>query len=187
MIALALALGSPSADAASPRKAYLREHRACTRELKLYRDFSTALLLRATLLEPPFRTALAAERQRLVNPSAEDQAAFVARMERDAAAYHDVVFAADSAYANATRFGNTDATWNLRLLVDGVEATLVSVEQVRNPSPLHDALYTQHNLWSDLWIARFERVEDGPLRVELLVGSGYGNGSVVWEHDPPSR
>lgn len=181
MIALWVAVAAAPAVAASPRRVYLREHREWTRELVLYRDFSTALLLRATLLEPELRVALSAERQRLVNPSAADHAEFVARMERDAAAYHDVVFAADSSYENAQKFGNTDDRWNLRLLVDGTEATLVSVERVRNPSPLHDALYVQHDIWSELWIARFDRVSEHPQRVELIVGSGYGNGAVDWQ------
>lgn len=184
MVALWCVAAAEPSFAASPRRQYLRDHRAWTRELILYRNFATALIFRATLLEPEFRASLAAERERLIRPSSDDHTAFVARMERDGAQYFDVVFAADSAFENAGKFGNTDDRWNLRLVVDGTEAPLVSVERVRNPSPLHDALYVQHNLWSELWIARFERVLAEPTRIELIVGSGYGNGAVDWVTEP---
>jgi hypothetical protein len=181
MSAFVLWVLAGSAVAASPRREYVRDHREWTRDLVLYRNFSTALTMQATLLEPEFRVSLAAERARLLAPSAEDQASFVARMVEDGAQYHDVVFAADSSFDNAQEFGPSDRRWNVRLLVDGVEATLVSVELVRRPSPLHDALYVQHDIWSNLWIARFERAAADPRRVELIVGSGYGNGSLLWE------
>ncbi|MEQ1570365.1 MAG: hypothetical protein ABMA64_32320 [Myxococcota bacterium] len=173
----AVALGSLGA---SGRRRYLADHREWTRELKLYEGFSTALLLRATLLEPEFRAILAAERRRLVNPSDADHAEFLARMERDGAAYHEVVFAADSSFDDADRFGDPDLGWGLRLRVDGAEARLVAVDRVRSPSPLHEALYVQHDIWSALWIARFERMSTAPRAIELLVGSGHGNGSVTW-------
>ncbi|MEQ1502105.1 MAG: hypothetical protein ABMB14_07730 [Myxococcota bacterium] len=167
---------------ASPRRTYLKAHRVYTRELVLYRDFRTALLLRATLLEPAFRATLAAERRRLVAPSDENHAAFVARMAEDGAKYTEVVFAADSSYDNADRFGPGDDRWNLRLIADGVEQELLAVERVREPSPLHEALYVQADIWGELWIARFGRTVAAPDSVELIVGSGYGNGSVRWDH-----
>jgi hypothetical protein len=177
-----LLLGTAAASlGAGGRRSYVREHRAWTRELVLYRDFSTALLLRATLLSPAFRSAMALERQRLVRPSEADHAAFVERMERDAAAWHEVVFAADSSYDNALRFGAGDDRWNLRLLADGVEEPMVATDHVRRPSPLHDALYQQHDQWSELWIARWERTVATPSKVVLVVGSGYGNGELEWE------
>jgi hypothetical protein len=166
---------------AGGRRSYLREHRGWTRELILYRDFSTALLMRVTLLSPPFRSALALERQRLVRPSDSDHAAFVERMQRDATAWHEIVFAADSSYDNAQRFGPGDDRWNLRLLADGVEEPVEAVDHVRRPSPLHDALYPQHDQWSELWIARWQRTVASPSKVVLIVGSGYGNGEVEWD------
>jgi hypothetical protein len=166
---------------AGGRRSYVREHRTWTRELVLYRDFSTALLMRATLLSPPFRSSLALERQRLVRPSDSDHAAFVERMERDATAWHEIVFAADSSYDNALRFGPGDDRWNLRLLADGVEEPVVAVDRVRRPSPLHDALYLQLDQWSELWIARWERTVASPSEVLLIVGSGYGNGELEWD------
>lgn len=172
------------AGAGSPRRTYLKEHRAYTRELVLYNDFSTALLMRATLLEPAFRTAIVIERQRLLNPNAENQAAFVARMEQDGQLYYEVVYAADSAFENAEKFGPGDDRWNVRLLADGVEEPLVAIDRVRKPSPLHDALYVQTNIWSQLWIARFTRTVASPNEVVVLVGGGYGNGELRWDFSP---
>jgi hypothetical protein len=165
----------------SPRRAYLKEHRAWTRELTLYNDFSTALVMRATLLEPAFRDVIASERHRLVNPSAENHAAFVARMAEDGRLYHEVVYAADSAFENAEKFGPGDDRWNVRLVADGVEETLVAIDRVRNPSALHDALYVQTDIWSQLWIARFTRTVQSPAEVRMIVGGGYGNGELRWE------
>ena len=56
-----------------------------------------------------------------------------------------------------------------------------AVDRIRNPSPLHEALYVQNNIWSDLWIARFDRSVTGPRRVELQIGGGFGNGTCTWE------
>jgi hypothetical protein len=173
--ALALATG------AGPRRTYRRAHRDYTRELRLYREFSTALLLRATLLEPTFRDALAAERKRLLDPTDGNHATFLGRMASDGAAYHEIVFTADSALPDGETFGPGDDAWNIRLEVDGADAELLAVERVRDPTPLHRALYEQHTKWSELWIARFRRVSERPGEVRLHVGSGYGHGEVVWQ------
>lgn len=167
--------------AAGPRAEYRRSHADHTEKLTLYREFSTALLMRATLLTPTFRAALAEERRRLLDPTDDDHAAFVARMEADGAAYHEVVFAADSALLDGKTFGPGDDGWNVRLVVDGTIAELVRVEHIRDVTPLHRGLYLQHNKWSELWIARWTRVSQRPREVLLHVGSGYGNGEVVWE------
>ncbi|MCA9492591.1 MAG: hypothetical protein KC621_21810, partial [Myxococcales bacterium] len=172
---------------ASERKTYLRAHREWTRKLVLYHDFGTALMMRATLLEPAFRTLLAHERRRLLDPSEENHQAFVERMERDGAAYVEIVFAADSGFDNGHRFGPGDDRWNLRCEADGVDQPLVAVEQVRKPSPLHDTLYVQHDQWSELWIARFERTVPSPRSVVLHVGGGYGNGTCTWDLHPSRR
>ena len=164
----------------SPRRAYLKDHREQTRELVLYDRFSTALRMRATLLDPAFRGVLAAERQRLLNPSPANQAEFVARMEEDGRQYHEVVFAADSGFDNAETFGPGDDRWNIRLVADGVEETLVAIDRVRKPSPLHEALYVQTDIWSELWIARFARTVPSPVEVRVMVGGGHGNGELVW-------
>lgn len=177
----ALAVPLTASGATSPRREYLRAHRAWTRKLVLYWDGSTALFLRATLLEPPFRAALAAERRRLLGVDDADHAAFLERMSSDAERFVEVVFAADSAFPEAERFGEGDDRWNLTCAADGADQALAAVDRVRRPSPLHEALYVQSNLWSDLWIARFARTVPAPRRVDLLVGGGFGHGACTWE------
>ena len=182
----ALLLGALAAPAAawgapSPRRAYLRAHRQWTRELVLYWEGSTALLLRATLLEPAFRAILAEERRRLTGADDADHAAFLERMRADGERFVEVVFAADSAFPEAERFGAGDDRWSLRCAADGAAQPLSAVDRIRRPSPLHQALYAQHNLWSDLWIARFDRSVVSPRRVDLDVGGGFGHGTCTWE------
>lgn len=167
--------------AASPRKLYERAAQDQTRELIVYRGFQTALILRGTLLTPTFRATLAEERRRLIDAEPDDHADFVARMERDAAAWHEVVFSASSTLPEGRRFGENDAGWKLVLHADGSRQPLVEVHRVRRPNPLHHQLYTHLNMWSDLWIARFERTVASPSQVVLKVGSGWGNGELVWE------
>jgi hypothetical protein len=175
-----LALATSAAAVPRERRAYLAEYRAWTRELFVHESFSTALILRGTLLEPGFRDAASAERQRLLGASDADAAAFRERMTSDGEAYHEVVFSADTAMPGRLRFGPGDDRWNVRLLADGVEEPLVTVYFVRTPTPLHQGLYPHKNIWSELFIARFHRSVERPDRVELTVGSGYGNGSLVW-------
>jgi hypothetical protein len=171
------AVGSPPA-----RRTYLRTLESWTDELKIYRGFDTALILRATLLEPFMRQDLAEERRRLVNPTPEDHQAFLARMKSDATAYHDVVFSASTPLPASRRFGESDAGWVIWLEADGAREKLVSVEHIRTPSPLHRELYAHLTIWSELWIARFERTIAEPDEVVFHVGSGYGNGDVRWKN-----
>ncbi len=167
--------------AATPRKLYERAFAESTRELIIYRGFQTALIMRGTLLTPTFRATLAEERKRLANPEPDDHQEFVARMSRDAAAWHEVVFSAGSSLPEGRKFGDDDAGWKLTLTADGTREALVEAYKVRRPTPLHMELYVHMNMWSDLWIARFERTVVSPSRVVLKVGSGYGNGELVWE------
>lgn len=178
----ALALGAAALllVAASPRRDYLRTLDTATQELRIYRGFDTALILRATLLDRPMRAALAAERQRLMNPSPENHEAFLGRMSSDYEQFHDVVFSASSPLPAARTFGESDAGWVLWLEADGKREEMVSVELIRRPSPLHRELYAHLNVWSKLWIARFTKSVPSPDEVVLHVGSGYGNGEVRW-------
>jgi hypothetical protein len=178
MVAL-LALGA----AAKPRKAYVRFVEHHTRELILYSHFETALILRGTYLSGDVRAALADERRRLLAPTDEDHAAFVETLRADGAAYHEVVFSADSAMADARRFGppGTVHGWSVRLEADGHDEKLVTCTMERNPNPLQRSLYPHFNRWSDLWIARFEKTVQNPREIVLVVGSGYGNGRLVWQ------
>ena len=190
--ALVLSLVALLLVAASPRREYLRTLEAWTGELKLYRGFDTALILRGTYLDAPMRAALADERRRLVNPAPDNHDAFVARMAADQAKYHDIVFSASSGLPAARTFGEADSGWVIWLEADSVREELLSVERIRRPSGLHTELYAHKTIWADLWIARFARTVADPDTVVLHVGSGYGNGDVTWTDldarrtDPPS-
>lgn len=178
---LALAVVLATSLGAKPRRIYEGTYEAHTRHLLVYRGFETALNLRGTLLTAPMRDAVARERQRLMNPSPANHADFVARMDADGAAFHEIVFSADVPVDDLGRFGDTDATWNVRLIADGTEEALETVERIRRPTPVHRGLYPHLNLWSELYIARFTRTVANPREVRLIVGSGFGNGEVTWE------
>lgn len=168
----------------SPRKQYLKDLGTWTEEVRRYKGFATALILRATYLSEDMRGHLAEERRRLVNPSPEDHEAFVARMASDHAGYHDIVFSAMTPMPGARRFGEADTGWVIWLEADGKREELVSVEWIRRPSPLHRELYAHLNRWSELWIARFERTVESPDEVVLHVGSGYAKADVTWTISP---
>ena len=123
-------------------------------------------------------------REVLMDPAPDNQATFEARMADDGSAYHEVVFSADSAAQSKMQFGPGDDRWNIRLTADGTPQELVTVYRVRNPTPLHLGLYLQHNRWSKLYIARFHRTVEAPSTVVMHVGSGHGNGELVWQTSP---
>lgn len=168
------------AGCATPRGLFLRAAEHQTRLMRVYDGFSTTLILRGTLLTSEYRATMAEERRRLLDASAEDHAGFVERMAQDDADYLEVVFSADSPQPEGDRFGDSDDGWILRLEADGVDQPLVTAYRVRRPTPLHRALYPHLNIWSELWIARFERTVADPEEVVLKVGSGYGHGELTW-------
>lgn len=165
--------------AASPTRSYKKALREDTRELVLYQGFQTALIMRATLLSPKFRTAYADERLRLTGTTAEEHADFVRRNAEDAAVYHEVIFSSDSALPEH-HFGTTDQGWRLRLEADGQRQELVTVHEIRDPTTVQRALFKHLNIWSELWVARFANTVTNPRVVELHVGSGYGQGTMSW-------
>jgi hypothetical protein len=176
----AAALCTPfAAHAGSQRKTYLRAWKAQTRKLIIYKGFGTALAVRVTWLSDGFRPVLADERNRLIGDADAGDDTFRDRMRTDGRQYHEFIIGADSGEPERPKFGNTDARWNLQLTAAGQSHGLVEVEHIRRPTPVHRGLYPQLNIWSELWIARFERGEsNSPL--SLAVGSGLGNGIVRW-------
>jgi len=169
------------ASVVSPRKTYRKAADHQVRKMVIYFEAQTALILRGTLLSPEYREAMAAERERLMAPPPADQAAWVARQRDDAQMFHEVVFAADSHLEMGNVFGRDG--WQVWLLADGTEEKLVTLHRVRKPTALQEALFPQLNIWSDLWVARFERTVASPEDVTFRVGSGYGNGEISWTGD----
>ena len=168
----------------SPKALYERDADDATRELTIYSEFTTALLLRGTLLTPEFRDTMSDYREALLEPLPDNQARFESRMTDDAQAYHEVVFSADSAMPGKLRFGPGDDRWNVRLTADGTVEPLVTVYPVRRPTPLHYGMYPHLNQWSELYIARFHRTVEAPEEVVFHVGSGHGHGELVWSDAP---
>ena len=179
LLIAAAATALPAAANADPaRRSYLRAWRNVTRKLVVYQGFGTALHARITYLSPAFRQVLADERHRLLGHADASDAVFRARMRDDGSAFHEFVIGADSGEDQDPKFGNTDARWNLRLTTPSGDLPLLHVEHIRRPTPVHQGLYPQLNIWSELWIARFEG--GAAPSMSLNVGSGLGNGEVNW-------
>lgn len=177
---LGLALASPALGG-SPRRHYLRAHDAVTEKLVIYDGFHTAVLMRATLIDPRFVDALAMERARLLGPALQDPHALIEEMRLDREGVFEVVFAADSALPHGEQFLPDEPGWSIVLEADGVEQPLVSVEHLRDPTPMQRALFPQVTIWAEMYVARFQRTVSSPDRVEMHVGSGYGHGTITWE------
>lgn len=180
VLLLGLALSLP-AHAGKARRAYLRAHGSVTEKLVIYEGFHTAVLMRATLIEPVFVDALAVERARLLGPALKDPQAVIEEMRLDRAGVFEVVFAADSGLPFGEEFEPDETGWSLVLEADGVDQPLVTVEHIRRPSPMQRSLFPQLTIWAELYVARFERTVPDPAVVELHVGSGYGHGTMIWQ------
>lgn len=69
----------------------------------------------------------------------------------------------------------------MALTADGTTEALVTLFKVKDPNMLQRSLYPHFNIWSDLWIARFQRTVQDPDVVIFQVGGGYGNGELRWD------
>lgn len=161
--------------------AYDRSVWVHTDRLVVYRNLGTALRLRGTYLSDTFRGAIADERQRLLGLSDVSHDTFLARLKDEGSAYHEVIFTAETnVQYEQLKFGESDESWRIRMLADGQEQKLVTVFKVKEPNPLQMSLYPHYNGWNELWVARFERSVEAPKEVRFLVGSGHGNGQLLW-------
>ncbi len=185
LAAVALLAGSlASATERADERAWERFIDGWTRELVVYEQFSTALILRGTYLDGQVRARIADERRRRLGLTQAEHAEFLRVMQEDDAIYHEVVFSADSSLPNGRVFGTEDG-WHVRLTADGAPEALVTVFREIKPNPLQRALYVHLNRWSDLWVARFAKTNPSARVIELQVGSGYGVGSLRWDLGSP--
>lgn len=173
-----------SATERADERAWERFIDGWTRELVVYEQFSTALILRGTYLDDRVRARIADERRRRLGLTSSEHAEFLRIMQEDGAIYHEVVFSADSSMPNGRLFGSEDG-WHVRLTADGAPEALVTVFREIKPNPLQRALYVHLNQWSDLWIARFAKTTPSARVIEFQVGSGYGVGSLRWDLGTP--
>lgn len=165
-----------SGDPAAP---YREVHQDWTRELRLTHSFELDLLLRATLLHTP---VLEAQASYLSAARLEDTERASRRLlaSLEEGAEYVVVFASYSPKDDARGFDGDDSeAWTLQLSVDGRPQPFVSAERIRQPDAELLALYPQHNRWSELWVARFERVDEGR-ELRLTVAGVHGRGALVW-------
>ena len=139
-------------------------------------------MMRATLLTVPMRSAMVAERTRLLKAPEADEARFVASMSQAAEGVVEVIFAADSSLERHPLFGVADDRWTIRAMADGAELVFQSAERIDDPTPLQVTLFPQLNRWSELWIVRFEQPAVRASTLTLTVASGFGNGEAVWEN-----
>lgn len=167
---VALALASP----------YEAAHRDATRRILVYRQGSTALLMRATLVSPALQEAMVLERTRLLGSTPQAEQTFRETLTEALSDVVEVVFAADSALERRPRFGRGDDRWAVHLYADGVDLPLQTVERVDKPTPLQASLYPQWNRWSELWVARFEPPAVPASTLRWTVGSGFGHGEATW-------
>ena len=166
------------ADVPAPAH-YERAVRDATRELRLYEDLTTKLLLRATLLDGAFRAASEAQVAHLLllEPALRD--ARLAASNAELAASWVFMLSADSQWREDLRFGfGDDQPWRLRLLAGGQSCAGELAEKVE-VTPLIEQLYPHHNGWSTLWQARFAACGQGPL--VLQVTGPHGTGELAWD------
>lgn len=151
-----------------------------TRELKLYDELTTVLIVRATYLGAPMRRAMEAQRAHLLllEPAARD--ARLATAEAEAAQAHTVVFSAASELDDALDFGaGEDMPWRVRAFVDGRPCEALAVEP-RAVEPLDRALLPHLTDWDELWEARFSRECGERGQFELQLTGPRGVGELAW-------
>jgi hypothetical protein len=176
-----VAVGDSIADDVPAPDHYDRSVVAATRELRLYDGLTTALLARATFLDPDFRRAAAALRAHLLLLEAPARDADLATSLQEGAASNVFVISADSEWREDLRFGfGTDQPWRLRAFVAGQACTPEDVEEVKHPTALDHTLYPHQTPWSRLWIARFatDCGAEGP--VVLQITGPHGTGELGW-------
>lgn len=173
-------VGEMTADVREPPR-YDVTVRDATRELKLYDEFVTVLILRATYLDAATRRAMEDMRAHLLllEPEVLDQRRADARAQADAT--HEVWFSAAADESAGLGFGaGEDKLWRVRGFVDEKACAALDVGQ-RTPTPLDRRLLPHLTDWDQLWVARFDKGCGARGRFELQVTGARGAGEVAWE------
>jgi|GEM_PF-2310977 len=175
----------PARPVDRPQPSYVHTHDAWTRQLRLYRQLQTRLVLRATWLGPEERRAGAQELAWRADLSPEEYQALDQAAVRDAAASHELAIASMRIDpADRDLGGDPDSPWRLRLDIDGTPCPLLSITRVDQPTAVQRLLYPQLNAWADLWLARFDPACGSTGTATLTVSGAYGAGQVQWELPP---
>lgn len=165
---------------------YRKVHQEGTRELKLYRQLETRLLLRATWLDLPWRRAAVELLARQAALSEPERAALLAQELARAEERYEVVFAAMRTEPELREFGGgPDSPWRVRLDVAGQPCELLAITRIEEPSPSEALLFPQGNAWADLWRAEWSKACGAEGTATLTVSSAAVSGAVTWPLLPP--
>jgi hypothetical protein len=155
MLAIASILAWASSACGS--SAYVREHDAWTRTERIYHNFETRAIVRATLKTRAFRRAWVDEYARLFALGAEQKAALA---ESDAAEAAERVVVVVSFYTQEQRWNvlnPTDGFWEVRLETPGGDwARPLAVKRLDPRNPLWFRLFPEHDTFSVLYQLEFE-------------------------------
>lgn len=179
---LACAAHQPVSTRETARPDYPAAYQAWTRELALYENFETELLLRATLMARPFDEALAAELAWRGGWPQEELAARWAEDQAREAESHDLLVAVTKTAEGHLKLGTApEADWRLRLLVDGRPCAPLELDQVDDPPQSMRVMFPSANAWADVWEARFATDCGRQGTFSLIVSGPSGSGEITWQ------
>lgn len=204
LLALTLLLAAPAASIvgqesgeqipeARTRKGRVKYKKALgvwTRDLKLYANFETKLLLRAVYKSEAFRDAWTDEYSRRYMLPKEERALLAERQRDDARRFHEVLFAVWAADSKNGHFIGDDAPWNLHLVTESGESVApLVVTRIKRPSTELVELYPFITPHDRVFVAKFPVLgDDGtPLlapeskQVSLRVAGVLARGQVTWD------
>jgi hypothetical protein len=138
-----------------------------TREERRYSGLETILIARATWQSPELVEAREQQRAFYLLRNVEVVDNETDSYKLDALETWQFLFAGSSDLDPRPEFSEEDSPWRLRLLVNGKECTLKSLEE-RSPDLMDKALYPWITPWNNIWELRFERdcgrpAEDKPV------------------------
>ncbi|MCP4809907.1 MAG: hypothetical protein GY913_08175 [Proteobacteria bacterium] len=180
LLACATTLPDPLPN--EPRMVYEFAHERWTRDLHIVSQFETQVVVKATLVTDELAEAQALTISRARFEDAETYQQRYRRGQDEADTYWTVVFVANAPPPHrADSFALDDsADWQIHLEADGRRLDPVDLERIWEPSADQEMMYTQHDRWSKMWKARFDRPTDAD-EVEMLVVGPYGNGKITWQ------
>ncbi len=168
---------------------YKKALRSWTRELKLYRDFETKLLMRALFRSRSFRETYSREYARRFMLPAEDYALLRERELDDGARFHEVLIAVWAADSKGGHLIGDDAPWQIRLVgPDGRSVAPLVLQRIKRPSTEVLELFPFITPHDRVFIAKFPVLgNDGtPLltagaALRLRVAGVLARGEMSWD------
>jgi len=168
---------------------YTRALRTWTRELKLYRDFESKLLMRALFRSKSFRETYSREYARRFMLPSDDYALLRERQLDDGARFHEMLIAVWAADTKGGHFVGDDAPWQIRLVgPDGRSVAPLVLQRVKRPSTELLELFPFITGHDRVFIAKFPVLGDdgtpllpGDGALRLRVAGVLARGEMNWE------